>query len=259
MENKRMRMSVCVAALYMGKDFPQAMAELGAKGFHNVEFWGLWDKDIQKIAQAKKENQINITALCTRFFSLTDPSKRSEYVNGVKETLDICNELDCDTIISQVGNHLGTEGQHQSIVEGLKEAAPLLKRANKQLVIEPLNPKDHPPYYLRTAKEAFDIVDEVNSQSIKVLYDIYHQQITEGNLLETIIPNIHKIGHFHAAGVPGRHDLFSSEIDYRFILQKITEAGYQRALGLEYFPQTQPLDSLQLLQKHTKDIHDLIW
>ena len=93
--------------------------------------------------------------------------------------------------------------------------------------------------------EAFDIVKEVNSPYVKVIYDIYHQQITEGNIIPTVISNLDHIAHLHAAGHPGRHELHLGENDYRVIVNALDKAGYSGAMGLEYFPTLDPIESLK--------------
>lgn len=79
-------------------------------------------------------------------------------------------------------------------------------------------------------------MEEVNSKNLKILYDIYHQQITEGNIISTIERFIHYIGHFHCAGVPGRHELIGGELDYKVIFKKIEKTGYNGFIGLEFSP-----------------------
>ena len=83
-----------------------------------------------------------------------------------------------------------------------------------------------------------------------MLYDIYHQLISEGDLLSRIIPNIEKIGHFHAAGVPNRHELDECEINYDFVLRRIAETSYDQWVGLEYFPAREPYDGLNRLKAY---------
>ena len=115
-------------------------------------------------------------------------------------------------------------------------------------MIEPLNTLvDHPGYYLTQSAEAFDIIDAVDSQHVKVIYDIYHQQIMEGNLIPTITQNINRIGHFHSAGHPGRHELDCGEINYPDIIQAIAQTEYKGWFGVEYFPQQDPVKWLPTL------------
>jgi hypothetical protein len=134
-------------------------------------------------------------------------------------------------MITQVGKDTGAprEEQHASIVAGLRAAAPILEAYGVTLMIEPLNTLvNHPGYYLTAATEAFAIIDEVGSPRVKVIYDIYHQQVTEGNILPSILNNLDKIAHLHGAGHPGRHELQNGENDYRFIMKAVDEAGNLR-------------------------------
>lgn len=123
--------------------------------------------------------------------------------------------------------------------------APFLEEAGVTLVVEPLNILvDHPGYYLYSSEEAFQIIDEVGSPNVKVLFDIYHQQIMEGNLISRIQRNINKIGHFHAADNPGRHELYMGEIQYLNVFRAIEETGYRGYIGFEYFPLEEPLSGI---------------
>ncbi|MBR5548036.1 MAG: TIM barrel protein [Clostridia bacterium] len=246
--------SVCVSALFSKTPLQEAIGLVKQAGYDTCEFWSWWDKDLATVKAALDEHQVRLSAMCTRFVPLNDPAKRQEYLDGLAETLKAAELLDCRTIISQVGQeqpHLSREEQTQSIVDGLKVCVPLLEKAGVTLVIEPLNTKfDHPGYFLARSDEAFAIVRKVNSPYVKVLFDIYHQQITEGNLIPNITGNAEWIDHIHMAGHPGRHEPFGrNEIHYPSVLAALKEAGYTGAIGLEYFPQTDPMESLQKLLK----------
>ena len=246
-----MKISVCVDALFNGKDFVESLGAIKKAGIDAIEFWSWWDKDLDKVKKAKEELGIEIIAFCTKMVSLVDASKRTEYLVGLRESIKVAKALDCKTLISQVGNELynSTEiEQHENLVEGLRACAPILEEEGITLVIEPLNILvDHMGYYLSRSKEAFKIIDEVGRPNVKVLYDIYHQQITEGHLISTITSNIDKIGHFHAAGNPGRGELTTGEINYIEIFRAIDAGGYKGFAGLEYFPKQNAVDGLKSL------------
>ena len=246
--------SVCVSALFRGMPVQDGIALAKQAGYSACEFWGWWDLDAQKVQQALVEHQMKLAAMCTRFVPLNDPERRQEYLQGLSETLEMARYLGCKTIISQVGQdqpHLSRSEQMQSVADGLKACVPLLEEAGVTLVIEPLNTRfNHPGYFLARSDEAFAIVREVNSPRVKVLFDIYHQQITEGNLIPNMTENMEWIGHVHAAGHPGRHEPFGrNEIHYPSVLSALKEAGYTGAVGLEYFPLMDVLESLRTLQK----------
>ena len=100
-----------------------------------------------------------------------------------------------------------------------------------------------------SAVEAFDIVREVNSPCVKVIFDIYHQQVMEGNIISNITNNLDLIAHLHGAGHPGRNEMQYGESDYKNIIKAVDEAGYSGALGLEYFPLMDPLESLRIAKE----------
>lgn len=246
-----MKYSICVDAVFKGEDFSESLEIVKRLGFQGFEFWSWWDKDVQAIAEKKAALDLEVTACCTKFVSLVDPACRREYLDGLSESLEIAKTLGCRRLISQVGNErpgVSRQEQQASLVQGLRSCVPLLEKAGVTLVFEPLNTLvDHPGYYLTQAAEAFDIVDAVASEQVKVIYDIYHQQITEGNLIPTLTQNIGRIGHFHSAGHPGRHELNSGEINYPEIIRAIAELPYDGWFGVEYFSLQDPTQWLPIL------------
>lgn len=247
-----MKLSVCVDAVYMGKDIVESIKEVQKEGIDTIEFWTWWDKNVEELEKCQKETGINVAAFCTRFISLVDESKREEYIASLKETIEVAKRLNCKTIISQTGAELPIDRakQHKSLVDGLKECVPYLEESGITLVVEPLNLRvDHAGYYLSSSDEAADIMKEVGSPNVKMLFDIYHQQITEGDLIRRIKEYIPYIGHFHAAGNPGRHELYNSEIDYKKIFAAIKETRYEGYVGLEYFPEDAPEEGLKFAKQ----------
>jgi hydroxypyruvate isomerase len=184
---------------------------------------------------------------------LVDPTKRSVYLEGLVESIAVAKRLHCTKLISQVGQALegvSREAQTQSLIEGLRACVPILEKEGVTLLIEPLNTRvNHQGYFLASSEEAFHIINEVGSPFVKVLFDIYHQQITEGNVIANIRENIGLIGHFHAAGNPGRHELDNGELNYEQIFKAIDETGFEGHMGLEYFPLELPEVGLRKLLK----------
>jgi hydroxypyruvate isomerase len=235
-----MQFSVCIDAVFKGLDQETALEKVKATGFSAYEFWGWWDRDIDALAKKADALGLSCAAFCTRFFNLTDPGQRPAYLEGLKGSIAAAKKLGGRLLISQVGNDTGAVRafQHRSVVAGLKAAAPLLEENNITLLVEPLNGSvDHIGTFLESSDEGFELVEEAGSKNIKLLFDIYHQQINEGNIIRRITTNISRIGHLHAAGCPGRHELFTGELDYRNIFRAVDEAGYSGLTGLEYFPE----------------------
>ncbi len=236
-----LKLSVCIEALFTKIPYPERIkksAELGAPAF---EFWGWSNKNLDEIKQAKDESGIELaTFSCEVGSPLVETGNRKTIIDGTKRSIEAAKKLDCQRLLVTTGNEL--EGvsraeQHKNIVEHLKAISGLFEDAGMILNLEPLNILvNHKGYYLYTSEEGFEIIDEVGSPNVKLLYDIYHQQITEGNLIANIEANINKIGHFHIADVPGRHEPTTGEINYGNVFKKIAKLDYDGFVGMEFWP-----------------------
>lgn len=246
-----MKLSVCIDAVYNGEPVAKALHEIKEIGYSSFEFWSWWDKDLEVLQKVKEELEMTLVAFCTKFVSLVDPAQRDVYLKGLEESISVAKRLGCKQLITQVGNDTGMDRsfQHQSLVEGLKACVPLLEAGGITLLVEPLNTRaDHKGYYLDSSDEAFAIIDEVGSKHVKVLFDIYHQQIMEGDMIRRITGNIDKIGHLHAAGTPRRSELYNGELNYNAIFKAIDEKGFNGYIGLEYFPLEKAIKGLRDIQ-----------
>ena len=244
--------SVCASAVFNKIPLARSLAEICAAGAEYYEFWGWWDQDLDALEHAQRESGLKLTAMCTKMVPLNDPAQREAFVQGLKESIAAAQRLGCPTLIAQVGQDrtgFPREVQHAAIVEGLRACAPHLEAAGVTLVIEPLNVLvNHKGYYLYSSAEAFEIVREVNSPRVKVLYDVYHQQISEGNLIANITAGAGLIGHVHIAGVPGRHEIGDGcEINYPAVFDALKRTGYDGAIGLEYLPEREPVEGIRAL------------
>jgi hydroxypyruvate isomerase len=238
--------SVCVEMIFrrnaQGKDVPMAdrIARVAEAGAPAIEFWGWQNKNADEIIGAAKKHGLKIAAMGAGAGPLVDPAKRSEYLAALKQGIAFGHRIGCATFLQTVGQELPgmpREAQHKSIVDGLKAAAPIVQKEGITLVVEPLNILvNHKGYYLVTTAEGAEIVREVGSPNIRLLYDIYHQQISEGNVIDTIAANIAAIGHFHMGDVPGRHEPGTGELNYRNIFKKIESLGYKGHVGMEFAP-----------------------
>ncbi len=253
--------SVCVPAVLGQRSIEEALAAVRTAGFGHYEFWQWWneDQDMDAYLAAQQAEGLIPAALCTKMIPMNDPAQREAYVQGVRETAEVCRKLGCRSIISQVGNDregVSAEEQHENIVTALKDCISILEEYDLTLMIEPLNTKiDHIGYYMWSSEEAFEIVEEVNDPHVKMLFDLYHQHIMNDLHMDRILANMDKIAHFHVAGYPGRHEpLIDSEIDYPAILKAIRESGYQGGIGLEYFPVKDAEEGLKILKGQLETI-----
>ena len=143
-------------------------------------------------------------------------------------------------------DYLSLERQTENVIEGLKKAAEIVEGSNLTFVLEPLNVLvDHAGYHVVTSEHAAEIIDAVGSDHLKILFDIYHQQISEGNLTNNIDKHWGRIAYFQVGDVPGRKEPGTGEIRYQHLFRHLYEKGYQGMLGMEHGLSGDGLDGLE--------------
>ena len=185
--------------------------------------------------------------------TLTDGLNRRENHNRIEEELsrniELAAEYGIPSLICFSGNRRGLPDDEgiQITAEGLRRVAKMAEEKGVQLCLELLNSKvNHPDYQCDHTWWGVEVCKAVNSPAVKLLYDIYHMQIMEGDLIRTIKENIDYIGHFHTAGNPGRHDLDDEqEINYRAVMKAIAETNYTGFVGHEFTPKGDPIEALE--------------
>jgi hydroxypyruvate isomerase len=235
------RLAVCIDALFTDLPFEQRPAKVKEAGVKAIEFWGWRGRDMDVLAKICQNLGLGVAGFaCDTGGPLVAPGSAKTFIPALKDTLATAKKLGCREIIAATGQELKDvprSQQHENCIEAFRAAAPLCEDAGVTLAIETLNVLvDHKGYYLSTSEEGFRMVDEVDSPQVKLLFDIYHQQITEGNLIANISKNIAKIAHFHVADVPGRHQPGTGEINYRNVFRAIAAARFSGFLGLEMWP-----------------------
>jgi len=167
------------------------------------------------------------------------PGRESEFKDGVQSALAYAAALRCPTVNCLVGltpQEAGTDKVRQTLVGNLQFAAGALEENGIRFVIEMLSHKAVPGFYLVNTRDALQLVEEVNHPNLKLQYDVYHMQIMEGNLIDTLTTNMSRIGHIQIADNPGRHEPGTGEINYPNVFAAIDEAGYEGWIGCEYAP-----------------------
>ena len=170
-----------------------------------------------------------------------DPARVAEFQDGVGEGIRYATALGCKQVNCLVGvppAGVDADRCRETIVSNLRFAAPELESAGVGLVIEPLNTRDVPGFYLTHSDQARSIIDEVGSPNLHLQYDIYHMQIMEGDLARTIEANLDIIRHFQLADNPGRNEPGTGEINYPFLFDFLDGIGYDGWIGCEYRPAT---------------------
>ena len=256
---------VCIEPFFVSEQYEKRIKNIYELGFKNYEFWfhnkrfdgkSLVDekKDFKAISELNRD--LGLTTVDFVFnhpdggiqASLIDKNDRQKLLDHINEIISYAKEVGCKKLISGSGNKIKTISEKEAIynmIDSLSALAEICEKQDITLVLEPFNTRiDHPDYFLDNPYTALDVIKKVNSTHIKLLFDIYHMQIMSGNITNFIKDNIQYIGHFHIAGVPGRHEPIDNEINYRFILNEIDKSGYDGYAGLEYWPSIPDKESL---------------
>ncbi len=256
------RLSVCIEALFTKVPFVQRLDEVKKAGLTAFEFWGWRNKAKDLDALAKKKDELGLTVAvfsCDTGGALVAPGSKEKFLPTLKESIEVARKLGAKRMIVTVGQEikdLPRSAQHNNIVEALKAGAPLCEQAGVTLCLEPLNVLvNHKGYYLATSDEGFQIIDEVGSPNVLLLFDIYHQQITEGNIIRnaTSPDKVKKIGHYHVADVPGRAEPGTGEIHWFNVFKAIAQSGYTGFIGLEMWPKGDHAEAVKATMKIFED------
>lgn len=235
------RLSVCIEMFWPDLPFEERVKRAGALGLPAVEFWNHSNKNLPQMAEALAAARMAVAGfVCEPGFALTSPLPVESHVQGLRQSAAAARTLNCSTLIVTTGNATAGESDEATRRRILRKLRLMVAAAEQEgitLVLEPLNPfLDHPGYWLTTMTQAADLLDEVDSPNLKILYDIYHQQMTEGKILLNLRQYAGRIGHIHVAGAPGRTNLLGGDLDYRAVFAAIDAVGYTGYVGLELRP-----------------------
>jgi len=245
-----MKSSVCIEMVYLEYPFQQRIEKAAQAGFDAIEFWNWDNKDLPAIKAAARQAGIGIVSFqANQGGTLIHPDQRKDFVAAIGLSLGKAQEMGAPTLFlltDELGEDrtvrfqypgLSEQAKYQSVVDGLKAIAPLAEKAGVTILLEALNIQiDHPGYFLNHSALAFELVRAINSPRIRMLFDIYHMQIMEGNIIHNLTSNLDVIGHVHVADVPGRHEPGTGELNYANILRALRKAGYTGYVGLELAP-----------------------
>lgn len=240
--------------LWIFRDLPfeQCLENVAESGYraaelvHEFEKWS--DEDIRRINAEKRSLGISFDATAGVWKGVADPGARQAFLADLEKLLVVADKLECPGVIVLSGDRidgLSPGAQHQSCIETLKRAADVAYKRKATLLLENIDPEENPKYYLTSVAEGFEIIRAVDHPCVKFLYDFYHEQIAEGNLIEKLEKNIRHVGLVHIADVPGRHEPGSGEINYTNIFRKLAELNYEGYAAMEYIPMGDPVVSLR--------------
>jgi hydroxypyruvate isomerase len=211
-------------------------------GFTAIEFWDYTDqsrnvKEIAKLCRSLELQIVQFTGWQGPSLALMD--NHDVFTESMKRAVEVAHELDAP-MFTVVGHQSVNGVSHEDSIENIKQAlmnvAPILEDAEKMLILEPFNPVDHQGHFLNGSKDALTICRTIDSPSIKINWDLYHMQLTEGNLIDELKSGMDQVGYIQIADVPGRNQPGTGELNYRFIFKEIKKMKYEGYIGLECWP-----------------------
>ena len=243
------RLCANLTMLWNELDFADRFAAAAKAGFRGVEYLFPYDHDKSQLAGELRRH--NLTQVLHNLPAGNwaqgergigcHGDRVKEFQDGVDKAIEYATALGCRQVNCLAGirpPNRDPNDARETFIKNLQFAAPRLKAAGIKLLIEAINTRDIPGFFLTNTRQALDIIKAVGSDNLFVQYDIYHMQIMEGDLARTIEANLKLIPHMQLADNPGRNEPGTGEINYGFLLPHIDRIGYQGWIGCEYKPAT---------------------
>lgn len=235
------KFSANLSLLFTEHPFMQRFEAAAAAGFKYVEYQFPYAFDQAEIAQALRANGLEAVLHNLPQASRTacDPEGGEQFRDGVGLAIDFaqragCRQLNC--LAGVIPESVGPETARATLLANLRFAATETAKAGIRLLIEPINTRDVPGFFLNGTQQAVELIAEVGSDNLYLQYDLYHMQIMEGDLARTIEANLSRIAHIQVADNPGRHEPGSGELNFAFLFGFLDRIGYTGYIGAEYRP-----------------------
>ena len=247
------KQSVCIPILpqdAMPQD--ELLAEIAAIGYPAIEIW-VRDENFHRLCETAAGYGLQVISMAGHQSlqdGLNNPANHDRIEAELRESIDVAAAHGLPALICFSGNHIAGMSEEEAIANtatGLRRAAPYAEANGITLNLELLNSKvDHPGYQCDNSAWGLTALRQVDSPCVKLLYDIYHMQIMEGDVIRTMTDNLEAIGHIHTAGNPGRHELDDhQELNYRGICRALDAAGYDKYIGHEFRPRGEIIPALR--------------
>jgi hydroxypyruvate isomerase len=246
------KLSIMLWTVFRDMPFDKRLEKVAEAGYPAVElvdeFEGWSEKNYKEMNACKRSLGLSFDATAGVHHGLVDSSQREAFLVDIRKMVDVADRLECQSVIVLSGNAIPAiprDLQRQSCVDGLRAAADIAGPRGITLLLENIDLEENPNYYLWSAAEGFEIIEKVGHPRVKLLFDLYHEQISEGNLIEKLEKHIEHVGVIHVADVPGRHEPGTGEINYRNIYKRLVELKYDRYMAMEFIPLGEAVTSLR--------------
>jgi hydroxypyruvate isomerase len=238
--------------------FEEKLETAARAGLQSVELIGEYaqwsDADVARVKKTASSFGLGMdTLICSpdwgkRPVSMVDPAQREAFLADVRNAIGYARKLDVPQIILMSGNAIvgrTHEGQYASLLEGAKRAGDLAAEAKLTMIVEPLNSLiNHKGFFLTTCTEGLKLIREVDNPHVRLLFDLYHEQVQQGNVIRTLTEAAPEVAVFHVADNPGRNDPGTGEMNYPNIYKAIQKTGFAGYLTMEYLPAGEQVASL---------------
>ena len=240
--------------LFTEQPFLSRFAAASDAGFKAVEFLFPYDHPAQRVAEAAKAAGLQVVLHnlpCGNWAGgergiACLPDRVDEFRAGVARAIEYAHALGAPQLNCLAGLAVPDDAAaHRTLVDNLRYAGDALDKAGIKLLLEPVNTRDVPGFFVSRTAQGLAILDEAGHPNIKLQYDIYHAQVMEGDLLPTIERNLPRIGHMQVADNPGRNEPGTGEINYPYVFRRLDELGYAGWIGCEYKPSAAGLTWMQ--------------
>lgn len=244
--------SANMAMWYGGKKAPmlEKIEKAHADGFDAIEFWAYGNEDIDAIVAKCEELEMKVTNITAWGKSITAGDNLDEFEAGIKDALTVAQKLGTKkmTVVAHKWSEgVSREDQIRNYTAALKRVAPLCEEAGVMIIIEPFNPIDHGKNLLNGSQLAVEICREVDSPMIKINWDFYHMQLSEGALITYLTRGFDQVGYLQLGDTPGRNQPGTGELNYKAILKAAYDLGYRGYVGVECRPKGTEQEAIQQL------------
>ncbi len=257
------KFSANLSMMFTDTDFLSRFERAAASGFTGVEFMFPYDFDKHEIVEKLQKYKLQVVLHNLPAGNWDDgerglaclPDRVQEFQDSVGQAIEYAKALKCPRLNCMAGltpKNYTVEEIRQTYIDNLRFAAFALDNEGLRLMIEPINHIDMPGFHLNYTGQALDIIKEVGHTNLYLQYDIYHAQMLEGNLTQTIRENIKLIEHLQLADVPGRHEPGTGEINFTNLFRFIDESGYNGWIGCEYRPIDKTEDGLDWVRPYLR-------
>ena len=223
-------------------DFMERFKQAAASGFSAIEFWNydVEGRDVAAVAALCKNLGLDVVQFTGWGGpSLAQTENHEAFADAMRRAVDLAHQLDAPmfTVVGhQTVESLSQAQSVATLTRALERVVPILEDAGKMIILEPFNPVDHQGHFLNGSADALRICRSIDSPMVKINWDLYHMQLTEGNVIAAMRVGLDQIGYVQVADVPGRNQPGTGELNYRFIFHELQKMGYTGPIGLECWP-----------------------